>query len=131
MPQRQTRSGADGVFVAATLNPGYADHDGKSRYHDGYYARYGFTLTPSSPPSSEGSPVTLSMMLPAQPSIPPVQVGAVLWSQEAYEEALRKAGFNDISWHEMTVSSEGVDDHGSSFWEPYLARPHAVVIRAR
>ncbi len=111
-----------GRFVAATMHPEYADE----AEYPGWYADYLFRLTARSLPVSEGSTVRLEAF-----TTPPVAVDAIWWSHETYERALRMAGFTEISWHAYTVSADGINRYGESFWSNYLKRPHAVIIEAQ
>jgi toxoflavin synthase len=42
------------------------------------------------------------------------------WSQEIYEEALRKAGFRKITWCKAIVSNSGFRRFGRDFWADFL-----------
>ncbi|MGX1773785.1 class I SAM-dependent methyltransferase [Nocardia brasiliensis] len=120
-----------GVFLAPTLNPGYADESDCPGYYDDYYAEYGFAMTAATPPATEGATVTLSMSFPEGSGVDAVHVDAVWWSAQVYENALHTAGFTEIKWHEMDVSAEGLAVHDASYWQRYVDRPHALIIEAR
>jgi SAM-dependent methyltransferase len=110
-----------GRFVAATMNPDYADE----AEHPGWYAGYQFSVVAQSWPVSEGSTVRLNVF-----STPPIAVDAVWWSRETYERVLRQAGFAEITWHRYKASEEGIAQQGEPFWANYAGRPHAVIIEA-
>lgn len=120
-----------GVFLAPTLNSGYADESEHPGYYADYYAAYGFGMSAVTPPAQEGATVTLSMWFPDGSGVDPVALDAVWWSQDTYERALRTAGFTSITWHRMEVSPEGVQAFPAPYWDRYLARPHALVVEAR
>jgi SAM-dependent methyltransferase len=110
-----------GRFVAATMDPDYADE----AELPGWYAGYQFSVAARSWPVSEGSKVRLKVS-----STPPIAVDAVWWSRETYERVLRQTGFAEISWHAYHVSEEGIARQGEHFWANYTGRPHAVIIEA-
>lgn len=116
-----------GRFLAPTFNPDYVD----AREDQDYYRPYQFSLTAAAPePVKDGAVVRLDAWF-AQPGVEPVNIEAVWWSRDTYEQALREAGFTHLDWHPMTVGRAGIDAHGADFWERYLQRPHAVVVEAR
>ncbi|MFE0581405.1 class I SAM-dependent DNA methyltransferase [Streptomyces sp. NPDC058874] len=114
-----------GRFIAPVLNPDYADAADFPRFYDAY----NFSLTGVGP-TEEGRTVSLDAWFPKESGIAPVHVDAVWWTKQTYEQALRAAGFETVTWHEMQVTGQGVADKGREYWVNYLARPHALVIEA-
>lgn len=112
-----------GRFVAATLNPDYADESTLP----GHYERYNMRLTASQYPPSDGTAVHLHAWF-ADPAVPPMDVDAYWWSKAAYEEAATTAGFSTITWRHFTVSDLGVERYGTELWQNYLDRPHAMIV---
>ena len=112
-----------GRFIAATLNPGYAD---ESR-HPGHYRGYDMRLTAATYPPADGTPIGFVVGF-GDPAIPPLDVTATWWSGAAYEQAARAAGFTTVAWRHFTVSDIGRQRYGAEFWAPYLEHPHAVII---
>jgi hypothetical protein len=43
---------------------------------------------------------------------------------------LLRAGFDNIVWHAMQVSSEGIEAYGGAYWQEYLKQPPIVVLEA-
>ncbi|HEV2783595.1 MAG TPA: class I SAM-dependent methyltransferase [Actinophytocola sp.] len=114
-----------GRFIAATLNPDYADHD----IERGYYDRFNMRLTANVHPPVEGTPVHLHAWF-NDPAATPIDVDAYWWSPTTYEVAAKTAGFTSLTWHHFTVSDTGVGHFGEDYWTPYLTRPHAVMLEA-
>lgn len=114
-----------GRFIAATLNPDYADHSTESDYYDHYNLR----LTARSYPPADGTSVHLHAWF-NDPAIAPMDVDAYWWSQATHEHAARTAGFTTVTWKRFTVSETGVARYGQDYWTSYLARPHAVIVEA-
>ncbi|MFJ7204980.1 class I SAM-dependent methyltransferase [Streptomyces sp. NPDC098789] len=111
--------GPGGRLVTAVLNPDFCDEPD-------WYRAYGFSLsTPGR--RDEGDQVVLSVDQGAMV----FEVTAHYWSGEAMEAALGLAGFTEISWSRPRVSRTGLDRYGAGFWDNYLTRPHALIVRAR
>lgn len=114
-----------GRFVAATLNPDYADESKES----GHYERYNMRLTAQQYPPADGTSVHLHAWF-NDPAVPPMHVDAYWWSKATYEQAARAAGFTTITWTHFTVSDTGVERYGEDYWTNYLTCPHAVIVEA-
>lgn len=108
-----------GRFVTAVLNP---DID-RARLE---YDAYGFRGTVE--PGKGDRPDLLTLRMIANPAM---ALDANCWSREDYEDALAKAGLEDIEWRPFEVSPGGIDKHGKDHWAYYLANPHATIITAR
>jgi SAM-dependent methyltransferase len=52
------------------------------------------------------------------------------WHTTTYATALKTAGFNNIVWHPMTVSEEGLRQYGKAFWDDYLTSQSIVAVTA-
>ncbi|MCS0636459.1 class I SAM-dependent methyltransferase [Streptomyces sp. LP05-1] len=107
-----------GRFVAATLNPDFAEDPG-------WYRPYGMRLTAPTP-RGEGGTGHLTAWIGREV----LDVDFFIWSVAAHEQALRRAGFTHVSWTRPEVSEEGTGLHGAEFWRAYLACPHALVLDA-
>ena len=46
------------------------------------------------------------------------------WSKKTYDDALKKAGFHNIKWHQIIVSEEGIKKFGKPFWKDLLDNPY-------
>lgn len=107
-----------GRFVTVCVSPDINLSD------PGYYLNYGFQLSGG---HADGEQLTLEIVLPGMET----KLFAHRWSKESYEEALRAAGFGDITWHAPQCAPEGFEIFGEDFWADYLRTPHAVVLSAR
>lgn len=114
-----------GRFVAATLNPDYADESA----HPGHYERYNMWLTARQYPPVDGTPLNFRAAF-GETSAPSLDVTAYWWSRAAYERAARATGFGPVSWRHYTVADEGVERYGEDLWHNYVQRPHAVILEA-
>ncbi|MEU7025020.1 class I SAM-dependent methyltransferase [Streptomyces sp. NPDC046203] len=108
-----------GRFVTLPVHPGY-------RPGAVSYARYGFTLTATTPPS-DGSPVELRLRFGGHDWA----VTARYWSRPLLEKTLRDAGFAPPRWNDPGVDDAGIAAHGSTYWRDYLAHPHTAIIDCR
>ena len=45
------------------------------------------------------------------------------WEKETYEAALTNAGFEEIEWHRLQVSEDGIRRFGKQFWDELLENP--------
>jgi SAM-dependent methyltransferase len=115
--RRALRPGG-GRFVAATLNPDFPDDPA-------WYRPYGMQLSTSGP-RGEGSRGHLTAWVGREV----VEVDFFIWSIKAHEQALRRAGFTQVTWICPEVSARGVERHGEEFWHDYLAHPHALILDA-
>jgi SAM-dependent methyltransferase len=114
-----------GRFVAATLNPDYADESTLP----GHYEQYNMRLAARPYPPSDGDVVHLTAWF-GDPSGAAMEVDAYWWSAAAYEEAARAAGFSTLTWKHFSVSDLGVRRYGTDLWQNYLDRPHAMIVEA-
>ncbi|MCY1036503.1 hypothetical protein OV207_34020 [Corallococcus sp. BB11-1] len=57
------------------------------------------------------------------------QLKVSYWSQATYEQALREAGLQRLTWMRPECSAEGISRYGQEFWRDYLDNPHAVALR--
>jgi len=114
-----------GRFVAATLNPKYADESQRP----GHYEPYNMRLTAREYPPADGTQVHLRAWF-GDPAAKPMDVDAYWWSATTYEKAARTAGFTTVTWTRFTVSEEGMERYGKSYWTNYLTHPHAIIVEA-
>jgi len=87
------------------------------------YRKYGFETSVVGP-LREGAPITWTFYLEDGP----FAVENYFLSVEIHEEALRAAGFRDISWHQPILSPEGQSAHGSDYWSDLLDHPPLIFI---
>jgi SAM-dependent methyltransferase len=106
-----------GQLVAVVPNPAFRCGEPGSE-------RYGFrsTLLEHHP---EGNRFQVEVLVE-----PPFQLTTRQWSQAALGQALQAAGLNRVTWHSLTVSPEGLAEHGEAFWECYQANPPNIAITA-
>jgi len=50
------------------------------------------------------------------------------WSQKTYEQALRKAGFKSIDWHNPQISETGIQLYGDAYWQNHISKPGFSVL---
>jgi toxoflavin synthase len=105
-----------GRFVTLPVHP---DYDGAP----GYYAHYGFNLSPGRP-RVDAAPVTLDLRFAPHE----VSVTAYHWTRDTLENTLRTAGFRTVAWRDYTLSPDAMANHGEPFWRNYLTSPHAAII---
>ncbi|CAM3210102.1 class I SAM-dependent methyltransferase [Corallococcus sp. ZKHCc1 1396] len=106
-----------GRFVTYTFNPGFSAKGPNS-------TRYGITMLdfPESPREGQGISAELHTRTP-------FTIHFSYWSQATYEQALREAGFQRLTWMRPECSAEGLSRYGQEFWRDYLDNPHAVALR--
>jgi SAM-dependent methyltransferase len=86
------------------------------------FGKYGFTIQHEEP-LRDGSVLHVNIAMgPLKASF-----SAFHWSREAYEGALREAGFRGVTWLRPSVSDEGAALFGRDFWQDYLENPHLAV----
>ncbi|GAB1538971.1 hypothetical protein NUACC21_16360 [Scytonema sp. NUACC21] len=87
--------------------------------------KYG--LAKSCPGSlQEGTPLTLTLTVGGNGE--KVSFDNYYLSKATYEWALRSVGFQDIHWHNPSVSPEGVQQFSQEFWQDALDYPFMVGI---
>jgi ubiquinone/menaquinone biosynthesis C-methylase UbiE len=106
-----------GRFVTVNCNPACNFPASPS------YRKYGFETSVVGP-LREGAPITWTFYLEDGP----FAVENYFLSVEIYEEALRAAGFRDISWHQPTLSPEGQSAYGRDYWSALLDHPPLIFI---
>ena len=106
-----------GRFVTVNCNPACNFTASPS------YRKYGFETSVVGP-LREGAPITWTFYLEDGP----FAVENYFLSVEIHEEALRAAGFRDISWHQPILSPEGQSAHGSDYWSDLLDHPPLIFI---
>jgi 2-polyprenyl-3-methyl-5-hydroxy-6-metoxy-1,4-benzoquinol methylase len=106
-----------GKLVTAFLNPAVTEADLPG------YQKYGVGL---SAPSGlfDGATITVSLEIPDGS----VDLSAHYWSQAAYEQALKAAGFQNIRWHPMRVPAEAIQVYGEDYWQFYQAKSLDIVL---
>jgi SAM-dependent methyltransferase len=52
------------------------------------------------------------------------------WSKETYESALRKAGFDDIKWHDLVLSDD-TSAYSPGYWDHYISNQPTQLIECR
>jgi hypothetical protein len=60
-----------------------------------------------------------------------VSLDAYRWSARTYERALRRAGFDAITWVRPGVSDEGYQLFGDAYWQNYLTCPQIMILDCR
>ncbi|RKH20543.1 class I SAM-dependent methyltransferase [Corallococcus praedator] len=106
-----------GRFVTYSFNPGFSAKGPNS-------TRYGITMLdfPESP--REGQAISAELHTKT-----PFTIHFSYWSRATYEQALREAGFRQLTWMSPECSPEGIARYGRAFWQDYLDNPHAVALR--
>ncbi|RKH43550.1 class I SAM-dependent methyltransferase [Corallococcus sicarius] len=106
-----------GRFVTYAFNPGFSAKGPNS-------TRYGITMLdfPESP--REGQEISAELHTKS-----PFTIHFSYWSRATHEQALREAGFQNLTWIRPDCSPEGISRYGREFWQDYLDNPHGVALR--
>ncbi|MER7515087.1 class I SAM-dependent methyltransferase [Streptomyces sp. NPDC126499] len=88
--------------------------------------RYGFRVELTGERIETGPKVRLTALLD-----PPVSFVAHRPRREVYENALRAAGFRDLTWVPVTVSEAGLRAFGPDHWADFHANPPLEMLRCR
>ncbi|MFJ4184325.1 class I SAM-dependent methyltransferase [Kitasatospora sp. NPDC089509] len=107
-----------GEFLTLTQNPGY-------RFDGPGTRAYGF-LHEYDGEAESGPRVRITALLD-----PPITINAHMPRRTVYEDALRAAGFTDLTWEPVQVSDEGVRAHGEAYWQDWRANPTLALLRCR
>jgi hypothetical protein len=87
------------------------------------YRKYGFEAQlPDSP--YEGAPVRLTVHLEDES----IAIEDYYLPREAYESALSEAGFRDIVFHNVTLSSDPQMGDEGDHWDHFLQYPFMIMI---
>lgn len=108
----------DGQFVTFVVNPRY-DPKGPNS------TKYGFTIH-----WKEGAKEGDDLLIDIHGE-PPFSFHCHFWSEATYEQALRGAGFREITWVRPECSPDHETSHGEGFWSDYLTNPHCVFLHAK
>ena len=90
------------------------------------YKKYGFIKTIQAP-LKNGSGVSYLMATGKRP----FKLRLQHFNASTYETALSNAGLTDIKWHELRLSSHGIDAQEAYFWQDYLSNPPVIGLSAR
>ena len=106
----------DGRFVTLTTNPGLYS------FKDPDYRKYGFEIRLEDH-VHEGASIVWTI----NRNDLSLEVENYYLPNEAYETALKEAGFQDVAFHQLSVSPDaGSDEDG--YWAGFLKIPPAVMI---
>ena len=61
----------------------------------------------------------------------PFSIEFTQWSRAAYEETMRRCGFEAIAWTPFSVSQEGLERFRRDFWRAALKNPKSLVLSAQ
>lgn len=87
------------------------------------YRKYGFEARlPESP--YEGAPVVLTLHLEDES----IAIENYYLPREAYEEALREAGFRDIAFHKVKLAPDAQAGDEGNHWDHFLQYPFMIMI---
>lgn len=78
--------------------------------------KYDYTYNAPSP-LTDGSRVTVTLYSNGQPNC---SFENYYWRAQTYEMTLATAGFHDLTWHSLAVSTEGIKRFGPAFWQDFL-----------
>ncbi|MBB5121797.1 ToxA protein [Streptomyces eurocidicus] len=114
------RSITDGAeFFAFAQNPDF-------RFGGPSLAKYGFLCESLGEETPIGPRVRITALLD-----PPISFVANPPGREVYEECLRAAGFDELTWVPLEVSADGVRAYGEDFWDDYTTNPPLTMLRCR
>lgn len=106
-----------GQLIAVVPNPAFRCGESSSE-------RYGFRSTLLEQ-RAEGNRFQVEVLVE-----PPFQLVTWQWSRATLEQALHGAGLLRVHWHPLSVSADGLAEHGAAFWEPYRANPPNIALTA-
>jgi len=109
-----------GRFVTLNENP-----DQSVEQYAGY-AQYGFNKTVAQP-RQDGSEITYWMVAGREL----FSFQACFFSRDTYERVLTAAGFSDMRWHPLIVAKQGIEAHGTGYWQEYLSNPPIIGLECR
>ncbi|MDP6437841.1 MAG: class I SAM-dependent methyltransferase [Gammaproteobacteria bacterium] len=109
-----------GRLVCINENPMQTANDYKG------YTQYGFNKSVELP-RVEGSPISYAMVSGRKM----IRFNAYFYSREAYETALRAAGFSDIQWHGLQLDPAGAQECGAEYFREYLENPPIAILECR
>ncbi|MFD0413448.1 class I SAM-dependent methyltransferase [Streptomyces sp. NPDC127108] len=108
-----------GAFFVLAQTPEY-------RYDGPSLAKYGFLCEATGEEIETGPRVRITALLD-----PPISFIGACPRREVYEQALRAAGFSEVTWVPLEVSDAGLRAFGTEFWADLLANPPLVMLRCR
>ncbi|MFY8220838.1 MAG: class I SAM-dependent methyltransferase [Pirellulales bacterium] len=106
-----------GRFVTVNNNPDDPPSNFEAGSGYGYTKRLGGSLV-------EGTPIVWSFHLPDTT----IEVTNYHLKKSTLEAALRAAGLGELRWHAPRISNEGIEQHGSDYWRPFLEQPPIVFL---
>ncbi|MGK7903297.1 MAG: hypothetical protein AB4352_18190 [Hormoscilla sp.] len=74
-----------------------------------------------SEPLQSGVPINITLKIPGGQET--VSFDNYYLSHATYEWAFRTVGFQEIRWHPVSVSPEGLSEFGREFWQDFLDYP--------
>ena len=110
---------SEGRLLAVTTNPALEKTDLSD------LTKYG-TKMELAEPLEDGAPVIATLFTAAGD----IRLSTTYWSQATYERVFVEAGFEQVTWHRMRVSHDGLQAHGEAYWRTYLANPIIVLLEA-
>jgi ubiquinone/menaquinone biosynthesis C-methylase UbiE len=90
--------------------------------------QYGATVA-SKGPLKEGCKMDLRLYKNGKLEMPPIEF--THWNKKTYETALHEAGFKEVVWHPIRVSSEGIEKLGEDYWKDWFKEEYLTIIEAR
>ena len=88
--------------------------------------KYGFTQE-AEMPLKEGQKVKVTVYKDKRPTC---TFYNNYWKQSTYQAALENAGFQNIVWHQLRPTREGIKEYGQDFWQDYIDNPNHIIIEA-
>ena len=113
------RTKPGGRFVTLTVNPELY----LMRSHPPDFRKYGVEARlPAS--AYEGAPLVWTIYLDDSS----FEIENYYHPFEAYESALRDAGFRDVAFHHMTLPPDATKGEKRAYWEEFLSHPPGIMI---
>lgn len=108
-----------GRIIAEHLKPGgrFITINSNPDYQGTVEAMFPYGFNRENKGKAEGTEIIYRLY---QPGKQPIEVTNYHHAKDTHETALKKAGFSDVWWHSLEVSSEGVEAFGKAHWEPLL-----------
>ncbi|MGI5380400.1 class I SAM-dependent methyltransferase [Streptomyces sp. CA-251387] len=88
--------------------------------------KYGFRCEPTGEETETGPRFRVTALLD-----PPISITVAAPRRAVYEESLRAAGFNELTWVPLEVSDAGLREYGADFWADFRANPPLEMLRCR
>jgi 2-polyprenyl-3-methyl-5-hydroxy-6-metoxy-1,4-benzoquinol methylase len=109
-----------GKLVSITLNPGL------SAENSSIYGQYGVQMATEGV-LQDGATIKFTIDIPNVPN-GCFELSTTYWDQETHEHTAQQVGFQEIIWHPLQVSQEGLNEYGEGHWQAFIAKPYGIIL---